>query len=353
MGLKLPQLILDNASSEPIINLIGLPSASSLTNVIIYNSSSGQLSYTSSDAIGGGGSGDITSVTAGNGMSGGGASGDVTLTLDTGSTHFTAGVGKLAGGSDTQIQFNSGSAFSGSSNFTFNYINNTARVSGSLNITGSTILSSSLRVIGTTSLTGSLTVTGSTILSGSFDNTVSQNSDYVASIVNTNLTTAASAELLIRGGTGISGSSFYIQSTPKGYTSNTYYPGSVLMVATPTNFAGDVTRPMKLISMIAGTPAASAFEWHYSSSFTVDQFSLKMKLDVPSGTLSNSGSIVTSGSLIVASDSAYSSTTSHDAIYFGTPGAAGSWRIALSGSSLIIEKWPLVGSAYSRSATFT
>lgn len=62
MGLILPQLTLNNEDAAPVINLVGLPTASSLTNVLIYNSASGQLSYTSSAAIGGGGSG-ITTLT--------------------------------------------------------------------------------------------------------------------------------------------------------------------------------------------------------------------------------------------------------------------------------------------------
>jgi hypothetical protein len=206
-------------------------------------------------------------------------------------------------------------------------------------------------------LTGSLRVTGSTILSGSFDNIINQASDYVASVTNTSTAAASSAEFLVKTGTGVNGTNFYIQSTPFGYTGNTYYPGSVLMVAVASDFTGSVTRPIKFISQIAATPAASAFEWHYSSSFAIDRLSLKMKLDVPSGILSNSGSIVTSGSLIVASDSTYASTTAHEAIYFGTPGLAGSWRIALSGSgdtsTLNIERWNSGTGTYGKDAIFT
>jgi len=47
-------------------------------------------------AGGGGGAGDIEGVTAGLGISGGGASGTVTVTLDTGSTHFSQGVSASA-----------------------------------------------------------------------------------------------------------------------------------------------------------------------------------------------------------------------------------------------------------------
>ena len=61
-------------------------------------------------------------------------------------TTFYDGTGSLvtftaaatAGGSNTQVQFNSASLLSGSGNFTFDYVNNSLTLTGSLNITGST-----------------------------------------------------------------------------------------------------------------------------------------------------------------------------------------------------------------------
>jgi hypothetical protein len=54
-----------------------------------------------------------------------------TITVDTGSG------GGIPGGPDTSIQFNSGSVFSGSSDFTFDYTNNTLTLTGSIFTTGS------------------------------------------------------------------------------------------------------------------------------------------------------------------------------------------------------------------------
>jgi hypothetical protein len=54
MGLTIPQLIISSAGSSSQLNIGNLPTASSLTNILVYNSASGTISYTSSAAIGGG-----------------------------------------------------------------------------------------------------------------------------------------------------------------------------------------------------------------------------------------------------------------------------------------------------------
>jgi len=96
------------------------------TNVVTYDTTTGQLFYTASSAIGGGGSGTPTSP----------------------------------GGQNTQIQFNSGSSFSGSGNFTFDYTTNQVITTGSLITSGST------QTIGTSRFTGSVLITGSTNING-------------------------------------------------------------------------------------------------------------------------------------------------------------------------------------------
>ena len=79
MGLITSNIII-SGSTTASLSLNNLPTASSLTNILVYNSASGLISYTSSAAIGGGGT---------------------------------------PGGSDTQIQFNNGGVFGGDTSFRF------------------------------------------------------------------------------------------------------------------------------------------------------------------------------------------------------------------------------------------
>ena len=208
---------------------------------------------------------------------------------------------------------------------------------------------------------GTATITGSLFVSGGFTNEANvdssslfivdnlPNATYLPRIANISNGAGAGLATIFDGGSGISGSRLYINLVNKGATANPYYSGSLALILTPSNTAGDALRPMKFISAIVGTPASSSFEWHYNAPFLLGASTLKMKLDVPSGVLSNSGSIVTSGSLTIASGSA--NTNGDSALYFGSSGSVGSWRIAPSGSTLTIRRWN--GSAYVDGITLT
>jgi hypothetical protein len=225
-----------------------------------------------------------------------------------------------------------------------------ATIIGPLTVTGSTIFSGSLKTIGATSLTGSLNVTGSTILSGSLTVMSNESAYTQATIQNLSNNAASGIDFNVYAGSGISGSGFSLEMTPKGNTVNTYFAGGLNLGIYPINGAGDANRPMKFITSILAAPATNnSFEWHYNGSFSLGASTLKMKLDVPSGILSNSGSIVTSGSLTISSGSA--NTKNDCAVYLGASGSAGSWRIAPSGSNLVIQRWN--GTFYSQSGIFS
>lgn len=80
------------------------------------------------------------------------------------------GVGGTPGGSDTQLQFNSGSLFSGSSNLTYDYTTNTLNITGTLNISG-TLATNELVVNVENRNVINISATGSTQFGDSTDDT--------------------------------------------------------------------------------------------------------------------------------------------------------------------------------------
>lgn len=109
------------------------------TLLLTYNLTTGKVFYTASTAAG---SSAVTGITEGNGINVSAPVGNVTIDVD-----YADVADNIVGGSNRQIQFNDGgTAFSGSSNFTFDKNTNT------VNLTGSLIIRDNLTVLGTASI---------------------------------------------------------------------------------------------------------------------------------------------------------------------------------------------------------
>jgi hypothetical protein len=186
------------------IKLFGLTNPTK-TNVLTYDTSTGEVFYTASSAVGGGGS-------------------------------------ATPGGANTTIQFNDSSVFSGSANYTFTKASNLVQLTGSFVVSGST----PMQVIGTSVVTGSLGVTGSILLNGSPISQPKAGSGSAASFGGTPLTTSISFGTAFSNNnyavtvTGEDARSWTLQSkTSASFTINSNssvaLTGPVYWIATPFN----------------------------------------------------------------------------------------------------------------------
>jgi len=186
------------------IKLFGLTNPTK-TNVLTYDTSTGEVFYTASSAVGGGGS-------------------------------------ATPGGANTTIQFNDSSVFSGSANYTFTKASNLVQLTGSFVVSGST----PMRVIGTSVVTGSLGVTGSILLNGSPISQPKAGSGSAASFSGTPLTSSISFGTAFSNNnyavtvTGEDARSWTLQSkTSASFTINSNssvaLTGPVYWIATPFN----------------------------------------------------------------------------------------------------------------------
>jgi hypothetical protein len=147
---KADQIILSQSIYLPDLDLV---TSTTGKKFVIINPNTGFLEYSATGPAGSGGGGDITAVTAGNGLSGGGNDGAVTLALNTSSLHFGKGVSASAafygfgggGTSNLDITNNTNNnivtatgtnSLNGESNLTFN--GSTLTVTGQVTATGIT-----------------------------------------------------------------------------------------------------------------------------------------------------------------------------------------------------------------------
>jgi hypothetical protein len=250
------------------------------------------------------------------------------------------------GGSDTHIQFNSGSTFSGSSDLQWNYIDKSVKIRTTIpngeyivfnSPTGGTAQVGSIDYGSGFSTFGGLQIKGwrsagnlsaATWNLGVLSPAVGANRDAQATFLfssfvgsgsnnTTNATSSLRSPILaIEGRPGLD---------PTGY----YVTGA--LSASFSHWANGFTR--------IGLRGGGNYQ-------TVDQ------ADINSSLLYVQGSIVSSGSTYTTSSA--QGFQQNTAMYFGSPGAVGSWRIILSGSgatsTLNIERWN--GSEYDQDTVF-
>jgi len=274
------KLVIDDATQTITItgslNTTGSVSFTSLTsspqsNVVTIDTITGQLYYTASSAIGGGGSG-------------------------------------TPGGSNTQIQFNGNGAFSGSSALTFNSGSNTLTLTGSLNITGSLTVTQN---ISASSFTGSLFGTATTssyvlqAVSASFatlaqtSNTASyvvtaQTASYVLQAVSASFATLAQTS---------NTASYVVTAQTASYVTSSNIVGTVLSAsyALTSSVASSVVGATPTeIGYLSGltTNTTNIDDWHVTKGFQAMGSAIKgTNLSIVSPSLINASTGLSTGTL--------------------------------------------------------
>ena len=263
-----------------------------------------------------------------------------------------------AGGSDTQIQFNSGSDFGGSSNFTFDYTTNTLVLTGSMDITGSLTVNTinvgqntlnfindegkavnSLYISDTNNITiatGSIQTSGSSFFSGSFVGALEGTSSWAESS-----SYALSASYLIGGvnfSTLVSTSSFnFFTSSIHSFTSSiNNWTSSAVLTSSFNTYTSSINQATQSLSSSIASLSSSFIG--FSGSYNTGSFTGSFKGD-GSGLTNISASAVIGLNLSQITSGSYSASISNNQLLVNTGVNAPSFTGSLQGTSSWAENY--------------